>query len=120
MKPLTVKRLAHHADVAPETVRHYVKIGLIPEPPRGANGYRQFPPASVDRVVFIKRAQRLGFQLDEIRQLLAARDDPTGPSAAAQTLGPQLERIDHELVGLTEFREEIASLLDGRSMASPP
>ena len=71
---LTIGRLARAAGVNVETIRYYQRLGLVPEPPRPTGGYRHYPPETVDRIRFIKRAQRLGFTLQEIGELLALGD----------------------------------------------
>lgn len=76
METLTTAELADRCQVNLQTVRYYERQGLLPEPPRTASGYRTFPPESVVRVHFIKRAQALGFTLREIQELLALRVDP--------------------------------------------
>ncbi len=71
---LTIGRLAREAGVNVETVRYYQRRGLLPEPPRPAGGIRRYPHATVARIRFIKRAQRLGFTLTEIGELLSLGD----------------------------------------------
>jgi len=66
---LTIGRLATKARVGVETIRYYQERGLLPIP-HSSGGYRQYPIALVDRIRFIKRAQELGFSLDEISELL--------------------------------------------------
>ncbi len=73
MQSMTIGRVAQAAAVGVETVRFYEREGLIPEPPRRSSGYRQYPPSTVARLLFIKRAKGLGFTLKEIRQLLGLR-----------------------------------------------
>jgi MerR family mercuric resistance operon transcriptional regulator len=73
---LTISRLARLGGVNLETVRYYERRGLLPKPPRTQAGYRQFSPEAAQRLRFIKRAQELGFSLDEIRELLALRVEP--------------------------------------------
>jgi MerR family mercuric resistance operon transcriptional regulator len=53
-----------------ETIRYYEKIGLLPEPPRRANGYRAYDDVHVSRLRFILRGRELGFGIEEIRGLL--------------------------------------------------
>ena len=72
---LKIGALAEAADVGVETVRFYERKGLLPEPPRAPSGYRQYPIDAVERLRFIRRAQRLGFSLGEIAELLALRVD---------------------------------------------
>lgn len=109
---MTVKQLASRAETPVDTVRYYLREGLLPEPTRAENGYRQFGPDAVDRLVFIKRAQRLGLRLDAIRELLEASDDSDGPCGAMQErLHDRLVEIDHELTALIELRHEIEALV---------
>lgn len=68
VKPLDDLQSCHHraAGVGIETIRYYQRRNLLPKPePEGA-AFRHYPPALVDRIDFIKRAQELGFSLDEI------------------------------------------------------
>ena len=68
--PLTIGKLAKSAHVNIETVRHYQRKGLIEEPEKPLLGYRIYPAETISRLSFIKRAQKLGFSLKEILQLL--------------------------------------------------
>jgi Hg(II)-responsive transcriptional regulator len=70
---MTVGELAARAGVNVETVRYYERRGLLPQPARTAAGYRRYEPDAVARLRFIKRAQRLGFTLHEVEELLALR-----------------------------------------------
>ena len=60
-----------------ETIRYYETIGMVPDPPRTAAGYRVYGPAHVGRLRFILRARELGFSIEEIRGLLALVDRGT-------------------------------------------
>lgn len=72
MKGLTRSQLEKASNVSIETIRYYERRGLISEPPRNDVGYRMFPQKIVQDIEFIKRAQDLGFKLEEIKNLLAA------------------------------------------------
>lgn len=75
MTSLTTGQLAKAAGGNIETVRYYERWGLIPGPPRRTSGYREYSEAFVARIRSIKRAQGLGFSLDELFDLLALRVD---------------------------------------------
>jgi MerR family copper efflux transcriptional regulator len=73
---LTIGEVAKAAEVGVETVRFYEREGLIAQPPRRSSGYRQYPPETIRRVRFIRRAKDLGFTLKEIGELLSLRVSP--------------------------------------------
>jgi Hg(II)-responsive transcriptional regulator len=108
---MKIGELADQAGVHIQTVRYYERRGLLPEPERRPSGYREYGPATLARLHFIKRAQELGFTLAEIRELLALRLDPQTPAAAVKARAEakiadidrklhDLERIKHALVHL--------------------
>ncbi len=70
---LPIGRLAANAGVNVETIRYYQRRGLLSEPDKPLNGHRRYPAESVKRVRFIKRAQVLGFTLEEITARCRAR-----------------------------------------------
>src|SRR5919106_3198304 len=70
---LTIGQLATRAGVNIQTVRYYERRGLMPRPAGTRAGYRQYRPEAADRLRFIRRAQDLGFSLEEIAELLALR-----------------------------------------------
>ena len=74
-EPLTIGQLAIRAGVNVQTVRYYERRGLVTPVARRESGYRQFSPQDVRLLRFIKRAQSLGFSLDEIAELLGLRAD---------------------------------------------
>lgn len=68
---LTIGKLAEAAGVNIETIRYYQRRGLLDEPPKPEAGHRRYAREHVKRVAFIKRAQGLGFTLDEVHDLMA-------------------------------------------------
>src|SRR5215471_5405353 len=84
-----------------ERVRYYEKVGLLPEPPRTAAGYRTYDIAHERRLRFILRARELGFSLEEIRGLLRLVDGRDRPCAEAR---------DVAAVHLADIRAKIADL----------
>jgi MerR family mercuric resistance operon transcriptional regulator len=74
---MTIGIVARAAGVGVETVRFYERRGLIDQPPKpNTNGFRDYPPETVERIWFIRQAQDLGFSLREIDELLALQADP--------------------------------------------
>ena len=113
---LSIGRLAVEADVNVETIRYYQRRGLLAEPEKPPNGQRRYPAELTKRVRFIKRAQVLGFTLEEIASLLRLEE----ASACAETrelAGRKLKIIDHKLADLTAMRKALAKLM--RQCGSP-
>ena len=102
--------LAERASVNPETLRYYERRGLLRPPPRTPGGYRDYPPAAVELLRFIKRAQELGFTLDEVEELLHL--DAGGPDScdAARELA-EARRADLE-ARITDLQRMHDSLTD--------
>jgi Hg(II)-responsive transcriptional regulator len=116
MEKLTRGKLAKSSGVHPETIRYYEQNGLIPVPARSESNYRLFDVDSVDRVHFIKRAQSVGFSLDEIRLLLSlkyAEDATCEP--VRQLAQEKLVDLDHKIHALQLMK----SLLDDLVNACP-
>ena len=74
METLTIGKVAARAGVHVETIRYYQRLGLVHEPERPLGGIRQYDAQAIFRLRFIKRAQELGFSLDEVRNLLTLED----------------------------------------------
>lgn len=106
MSALTIAKLAANAQVNVETIRYYQRRGLLAEPARALGGIRRYGPADVDQVRFIKRAQSVGFTLDEVGSLLQLRSPscckPTRAMAASK-----LALIEHRLEELQTLRSEL-------------
>lgn len=75
-RSFTIGQLAKAADVNVETIRYYERRGLIAQPPKPAEGYRTYSETTLARILFIKRAQELGFTLEEIANLLTLGESP--------------------------------------------
>lgn len=112
MSALTIGRLAEGAGVNVETIRYYERRGLLPEPHRTESGYRQYSPDAVRRIRFIKRAQALGFTLDEIAELLRLRVAPGTNCNAVEARAKQaIARINAKVVELERMRLPLRRLV---------
>lgn len=101
MKGIQRAELARRTGCNLETVRYYEKVGLLPEPPRTASGYRSYNSTHERRLRFVLRARELGFSLDEIRELLRLVDERDRPCAEAR---------DVAAVHLADVRAKITDL----------
>jgi len=109
-KSLTIGHLAKAAEVNLETVRYYQRIGLIDEPAKPAQGYRIYPPQTITRIRFIKRAQQLGFKLQEIAQLLQLGD---GKCEDVRSRAEQKrQQIDQQISDLNKLRNTLDELIN--------
>jgi len=107
---LTIGRLARAADVNIETIRYYQTRKLLPLPPRGRSAYRYYPVSLIERIKFIKRAQLLGFSLDEIQELLCLNDG-TDRVSIRKIARSRLEQIDVKLHELSRMRTALSGLI---------
>jgi DNA-binding transcriptional MerR regulator len=71
---LSIGEVAARAGVGIDTVRYYERRGVVPPAERRSSGYRAFRPQTVERIVFVKELQALGFSLDELDQLASIVD----------------------------------------------
>lgn len=108
----TVAELARRAEVSPDTVRYYERVGLVRSAYRSAAGYRHYGEAELDRLRFIQGAQRLGLRLREIRELLDVRDTGECPCEPAETLlKRRVGEIDQEISRLAGLRTDLERML---------
>lgn len=107
---LTIGRLAEAAGVGVETVRFYQRCGLLTEPERPASGYREYSDGDRRRIRFIKRAQTLGFNLEDIAGLL--RMD--GPQTCSVTHDLALEKmhvVEEKIKALVAIQDALQQMV---------
>jgi DNA-binding transcriptional MerR regulator len=112
-KTLTIGELASRAGVTPDTLRYYERLGVVGRPPRTSGGFRVYPAAVLERLRFIKQAQRQGLTLAEIRDLLRLDTRP-GANQCQQVqrlLERKLADLDARLVELLQFRRTLDAYL---------
>lgn len=120
MNGLTTGQVARSAQVNVETVRYYERRGLLPEPTRRASGYRNYPPDAVRRIRFIRHAQRLGFSLQEVGELLELRVNPeTSCGVVKQRAEAKGAEIERRIVDLRRMQQALVTLADTCSGEGP-
>jgi DNA-binding transcriptional MerR regulator len=110
---LTVSKLADRVGLTPDTIRYYERAGLLPPPDRTASGYRAFEDDAVERLRFIKGAQRIGLRLQEIKELLDIRDRGLCPCGHTEDLLRRRgSEIDAEITGLQEMKGDLIAFTE--------
>jgi DNA-binding transcriptional MerR regulator len=104
-------QVAADAGVNVQTLRYYERRGLLPRPARLASGYRVYAPEAVRVVRFVKRAQQLGFSLDEIANLLElAAGGPRSCEVAKRMADDKVAELDSKLASLSAIRDSLHRL----------
>jgi len=111
---LRTGEVANQAGVNIQTLRYYERRGLLAEPVRSPGGHRLYPPDTVALLTVIKAAQRLGFTLDEVAELLAAgrRRHPT-PDLRQRAID-KISEIDRRIADLTTIRATLTEVVEAR------
>jgi DNA-binding transcriptional MerR regulator len=111
-KTLKIGEVAKASGVGIETLRFYEKSGLLDQPSRTESGYRLYDTEVLDRLDFIKRAQVLGFSLDEIKRVIADRRAGQSPCAEVREIvRHRLAELDTRMREMKRYRNELASAL---------
>ncbi|MGH8279576.1 MAG: MerR family DNA-binding protein [Gammaproteobacteria bacterium] len=108
---LTIGGLAAVTGLGVETIRFYQRKHLLPTPARRYGSIRRYSGTDVARLSFVKRAQRAGFSLDEVRDLLRL-DDGMHCAAAAAIAGARLADLRARLADLTRIEATLSQLVD--------
>lgn len=112
MTVLKIGQLAKATDVNIDTIRYYERIGLIPEPSRQKSGYRQYSERDIAQIRFIRRAQKLGFSLKEIGELLALRVDSVETcDQVRQRAEEKVDVIENKIEALQRMHTILSDLI---------
>lgn len=104
--------VAEKAGVNVQTLRYYERRGILPEPERLGSGYRAYGTDAVRIVRFVRRAQQLGFSLEEIDSLLdLANGGPRSCDAARRMAQEKIAQLDDKIASLTAMRESLTRLV---------
>ena len=110
---LKIGDVSRRSGVGVEALRFYEKSGLLERPSRTSSGYRVYGEEVLERLAFIKRAQALGFSLDEIRQIVDdARRGESPCDEVREIVRRRMEELDERLRELQRYRRELKSTLE--------
>ncbi|MDI6102731.1 MerR family transcriptional regulator [Actinoplanes sp. NEAU-A12] len=111
---LRTGEVAEQAGVNVQTLRYYERRGLLTEPARSNGGHRLYPPDTVALLNVIKAAQRLGFTLDEVAELLdTGRRRHPAPDLRQRAV-EKIAEIDQRIADLTTIRGALTEVVDAR------
>lgn len=106
----TISVVARDAGVNVETVRFYERQGIVKQP-KAREGWRVYDDLTVQRIIFVRRAQQLGFSLREVKELLRLERPAAGRCASAMRAAEhKLEEIDAKIADLHRVRRALTTL----------
>ncbi len=109
---ISIGELSRRTGVKAPTIRYYELVALMPAPPRSQGKQRRYSQRGVSRLIFIRHARELGFEIDAIRTLLALQDNPNQPCATADRIArARLAEVEQRIRSLTALKAELESMI---------
>ena len=108
---MKINELSKQSGIHLETIRYYEKMGLMPEPKRLANGYRDYDEASLKQLKFIKTCRALDFSLSEIKYFNALKTQQSQHCEVDSMLAKHLVSVEEKIAELTEIKHFLQSLI---------
>lgn len=110
MEKITIGKLAQMASVGIETIRFYQRKELLREPQK-TESFRTYTKEDAQRIIFIKRAQDLGFTLNEVKELLELNTKPRNTCSAVKSKTDlKIKEIDNKMADLQRMKESLEKL----------
>jgi Cd(II)/Pb(II)-responsive transcriptional regulator len=108
---MKIGELASASGTPVDTIRYYEREGLIAAPGRTGSNYRQYQPADLERLLFIRHCRNLDMSLHEVRELLRVRDNPTAdPHAADRVLDEHIHHVSQRIRELRALERQLKAL----------
>ena len=108
---MKIHELSKQSGIHLETIRYYEKMGLMTEPKRLANGYRDYDEASLKQLKFIKTCRALDFSLAEIKYFNALKTQQSQHCEVDSMLAKHLVSVEEKIAELTEIKHFLQSLI---------
>ena len=110
---ISIGQLSAKTGIKVPTIRFYEQIGLVDAPPRTEGNQRRYGQPEVDRLNFIRNARELGFEVDDIRELLAMAAEPQASCHQADSIAMNhLREVDQRIARLTALRKELERMIE--------
>jgi DNA-binding transcriptional MerR regulator len=111
-RALTIGEAARQSGVKVPTIRFYEQIGLLPAPPRSEGNRRQFDEKDLSRLRFIRHARELGFDIEDIRELLEMAERPQSSCHEADSIAARhLRDVEERIAKLGALRGELQRMV---------
>ena len=111
---ISIGALSRRTGVKAPTIRYYELVALMPAPPRSEGKQRRYAESDVSRLIFIRHARELGFEIEAIRTLLALQDNPDQSCATADHIArARLADVEQRIRSLTALKTELNLMIDG-------
>lgn len=116
---LKIGEVSKQTGIAVGALRYYEELGLLASQ-RGKNGYRYYPPSAVHQVQFIKKAQSLGFSLEEVHQVLNVHQQGDAPCDLVQSLlQNKIEKLETQIQEMRQFKHHLEQYRDSWAASAP-
>ncbi|MBE9066470.1 heavy metal-responsive transcriptional regulator [Leptolyngbya cf. ectocarpi LEGE 11479] len=116
---LKIGEVSKQTDISVGALRYYESLGIL-ESERGENGYRYYSPTAIQQILFIKKAQALGFSLDDISTILNIHRQGKMPCQLVQSLlQEKIDQLEAKIQQMRVFRSELEHYRD-RWAVEPP
>jgi MerR family mercuric resistance operon transcriptional regulator len=110
---LKIGEVSQASGIGIEALRFYERSGLLGKPVRSASGYRLYDEGVLERLSFIKKAQTLGFSLDEIKRIISdARSGASPCDEVREIVRRRLAELDERMREMRRYRKELAQTLE--------
>jgi MerR family copper efflux transcriptional regulator len=110
---MLIGELARRAGVTPQTIRYYESLGVVSHADRSPSGYRRYTPQALEELEFVRKAQSLGFSLEEIKQIVDLGQAGRAPCSSVLAIAERhLETIDQRIAELRELRKELTQAVE--------
>jgi DNA-binding transcriptional MerR regulator len=97
---------------APDTLRHYERLGVLPKPPRTNGGHRDYPANPLERVRLVQSALKVGFSLPELATILRMRDSGEVPCHRVRAIAEhKLREVKQQINDLLRMRDQLERIL---------
>ncbi|MDP2782522.1 helix-turn-helix domain-containing protein [Devosia sp.] len=108
-----IGELSRQTDVKVPTIRYYEQIGLLPEAPRSEGNRRLYGKAEVERLRFIRHSRELGFEIEDIRELLGMAAQPQSSCHQVDSIAQNhLKEIERRIASLTALKSELSRMVE--------